>query len=216
MPHRSAEAHPGGCGRQPSMRRSLGFAGRTRDRKAVGPNPTWGKWAVQLLQCTASVLVGSGQRNSYNALPLCLGAMGSATPAMPCFTAWRQWAVQLLQCTASLPPPPPPHPDVVWNDLRLPVALLHCCPVGPSVSCPQEVATAVIAVANQCPRPTREQVEAMEAFWETMARVLSDVDHELEDLLISDELDQERQRSMDAMQLMQEESMKSRMLQVLY
>ena len=62
-----------------------------------------GQWAVQLLQCSASLPWGSGQWNSYNALPHCSGAVGSATPAMHCLTAWGQWAVQLLQCTASLP-----------------------------------------------------------------------------------------------------------------
>ena len=59
--------------------------------------------AVQLLQCTASLPGGSGQRNSCNALPHCPGAVGSGTPATHCLTAWGQWAVQLLQCTASLP-----------------------------------------------------------------------------------------------------------------
>ena len=63
----------------------------------------WGQWAVQLLQCTASLPGGSGQWNSCNAPPHCLGAAGSGTPAMHCLTAWGQWAVQLLQCTASLP-----------------------------------------------------------------------------------------------------------------
>ena len=62
---------------------------------------------------------GSGEDNSCNALPHCLGAVGSATPAMHCLTAlravdsatpamhclaaWGQWAVELLQCTAPLP-----------------------------------------------------------------------------------------------------------------
>ena len=64
---------------------------------------TLGQWAVELLQCTASLPGGSGQRNSCNALPHCLGAVGSETPAMHCLTAWGQWAVQLLQCVASLP-----------------------------------------------------------------------------------------------------------------
>ena len=79
----------------------------------------WGQWAVQLLQCTASMPWGSGQWNSCNAPPQHLGAVGSATPAMHCLTAlgavdsgtpamhcltaWGQWAVELLQCTASLP-----------------------------------------------------------------------------------------------------------------
>ena len=46
---------------------------------------------------------GSGQCNSCNALPHCLGAVGSGTPAMHCLTAWGYWAVQLLQYTAPLP-----------------------------------------------------------------------------------------------------------------
>ena len=79
----------------------------------------WGQWAVELLQCTASLPLNSRQCNSCNALPHCLGAVdsatpamycltalgavGSATPAMHCLTALGQWAVELLQCTASLP-----------------------------------------------------------------------------------------------------------------
>ena len=62
----------------------------------------WGQWAVQLVQCTASLPWGSGQWNSCNALPHCLGAVDSATPAMHCLTALGQWAVELLQCTAPL------------------------------------------------------------------------------------------------------------------
>ena len=62
----------------------------------------WGQWAVQLLQCLASLPWGNRQRNSCNALPHCLGAVGSGTPAMHYLTAWAQWAVQLLQCTAPL------------------------------------------------------------------------------------------------------------------
>ena len=63
----------------------------------------WGQWAVQLLQCTASLPWGSGQWTSCNALPYCLGAVGSATPAIHGRIAWGQWEVQLLQCIASLP-----------------------------------------------------------------------------------------------------------------
>ena len=63
----------------------------------------WGQWAVPLLQCTASLPGGSGQCHSFNPLPHCLGAVGSAAPALHCLTGWGQWAVQLLQCTASLP-----------------------------------------------------------------------------------------------------------------
>ena len=47
----------------------------------------WGQWAVQLLQRTASLPGGSGQCNSCNALPYCLGAVGcvqwSECPAGP-------------------------------------------------------------------------------------------------------------------------------------
>ena len=78
----------------------------------------WGQLAVQLLQYTAALLRGSGQRNSCkapprwlggsgqwtsgNTLPHCLGAVSSAAPALLCPTAWGQWTVQLLQRTASL------------------------------------------------------------------------------------------------------------------
>ena len=79
----------------------------------------WGQWAVQLLQSTASLPLGSRQCNSCNALPNCpgavgsatpamhclpdLGAVGSAAPAMLCLTALGQWAMELLQYTATLP-----------------------------------------------------------------------------------------------------------------
>ena len=42
---------------------------------------------MDLLQYTASLLGGSGQCNSCNTLPHCLGAVGSATPAIHCLTA---------------------------------------------------------------------------------------------------------------------------------
>ena len=61
------------------------------------------QWAVELLQCTAPLLGGSGQCNSCNALPHCPRAVGSGTLAMHCLTAWGQRTVQPLQCTASLP-----------------------------------------------------------------------------------------------------------------
>ena len=101
----------------------------------------WGQWAVLVLQCIATPPGGGGQWNSYyarahqlgrqgvlprrqllpkqrhscNALPNCLVAVGSATPAMHrlCLgavggaaaamhrhTAWGQWDVQILQCAA--------------------------------------------------------------------------------------------------------------------
>ena len=83
---------------------------------------------VQLLQCTASLPGGGGQwnfcnarahqlggrgvlprkwsplkeRNSCNALPHCLGAVGSGTLVTHCLFVRAQWAVEVLQCTASL------------------------------------------------------------------------------------------------------------------
>ena len=39
---------------------------------------------------------------SSNALPHCLGAVGTGTHVMHCLIASRQWAVQFLQYTASL------------------------------------------------------------------------------------------------------------------
>ena len=63
----------------------------------------WGQWVVQPLQCTAALPGAGGQCNSCSVLPHCLGASGSATPAMHCPTAWGQWTVQLLHYTAALP-----------------------------------------------------------------------------------------------------------------
>ena len=37
----------------------------------------WGQWAVQLLQCSATLPGGSRECNSCNALPHCVGALGS-------------------------------------------------------------------------------------------------------------------------------------------
>ena len=59
--------------------------------------------AVQLLQCTASLLEGSGQCNSCNAPPHCLWAVDGATSTMHVLTALGQWASELLQATASVP-----------------------------------------------------------------------------------------------------------------
>ena len=53
---------------------------------------------AQLLQHTASVPGGIGQWNSCNALPHCLGAVGSAALAMHCHTASGRWALQILRC----------------------------------------------------------------------------------------------------------------------
>ena len=55
---------------------------------------------MELLQCIASLPGGTGQWNLCNALPHCLGAVGSATPPMHCHTAWGPRAVELLQCAA--------------------------------------------------------------------------------------------------------------------
>ena len=55
-----------------------------------------GHWAVEfplLLQCTASLHGGSGQRIPCIALPHNPGVAGNATPAMHCLTAWGQQAV---------------------------------------------------------------------------------------------------------------------------
>ena len=63
----------------------------------------WEQWAVQLLQCTASLPGGSGQCSFCNALPHCLGAVDSAISAMHYPTAWGQWAVDLRQYTDARP-----------------------------------------------------------------------------------------------------------------
>ena len=42
----------------------------------------WGQWAVELVQRTVSLLGGSEQCNSCNALPHRVGAVGNGTPAM--------------------------------------------------------------------------------------------------------------------------------------
>ena len=47
----------------------------------------WGQWAVELLQCTASLPRGSVQWNPSNALPHCLGVVGSGPTAIHCRTA---------------------------------------------------------------------------------------------------------------------------------
>ena len=118
-----------------------------------------GQWAVQLLQRTATPPGGGGQWNSLNAqapswggrgvlprrrslpkeqkscnaLPHCLGAVGSGTHVMHCHTAWGHgqwnscnapphylgaWAVELLQCTTTLP-----RGSEHWNSCN---TLPHC------------------------------------------------------------------------------------------
>ena len=81
----------------------------------------WRLWAVELLLHTAALPGGSGQWNSCDTLPLCLGAAGCATPAMHCLTAWGQWAVQLLLNTAS-----PPGGSGHWSSRSCCNALLLC------------------------------------------------------------------------------------------
>ena len=61
----NARAHQlGGRGVLPSMR-SLPKNGSI----AMPPHTAWGQWAVQILQCTATLLCGSAQCNSCSALP---------------------------------------------------------------------------------------------------------------------------------------------------
>ena len=85
------------CNPLPHCLWAMGSGTRARHRHTAS-----GQWAVELLQCTASLPGGHGHCNSCNALPHCLGAVDSANPAMHCLTSWGPWVVQLLQCTASL------------------------------------------------------------------------------------------------------------------
>ena len=70
---------------------------RKRGTLAMHCNTASRQWAVELMSCAASLPGGSGQCNSCNALPHCLGAVGSESPAMHCLTDWGQWAVELFQ-----------------------------------------------------------------------------------------------------------------------
>ena len=63
----------------------------------------WGQRAVELVEGSGTLPGGSGQWNSCNALPHCVGVVGSGTPARHCLTAREQRAVELLQCPATLP-----------------------------------------------------------------------------------------------------------------
>ena len=103
----------------------------------------WGQWAVELLQCTASLPGGSGQWNSCNALPHCLGAVDSATPAMHRLTAVGQWAVTLPQCTTSLP-----GGSGQWNSCN---ALPHCLGAVGSGTPAMHCLTALGAVGSATP-----------------------------------------------------------------
>ena len=99
-----------------------------------------GQWAVELLQCTATLPGGSGLWNSCNALPHRLAAVGSGTPVMHRHTAWGQWAVQLLQCTAT-----PPGGGGQWNSCN---ARAH--QLGGTGMPAQEAVTALRAELLQC------------------------------------------------------------------
>ena len=81
----------------PAMCGPISWGTRSPAKEAVAA------YGAELLQGNASLPGGSGQCNSCNALPHCLGAVGSGTRAMDHHTAWRKWAVELVQCTPSLP-----------------------------------------------------------------------------------------------------------------
>ena len=117
----------GQCNSCNTLPHCLGGSGQWNSRKtpphclgAVGTGipsiqclNAWGRWAVELLQCTAAppwgrerwnscdtlphCRWGSEQWNSCNAPPQCLGAVGSGIRATRC-NAWGEWAVELLQC----------------------------------------------------------------------------------------------------------------------
>ena len=62
-----------------------------------------GQWAVELLQCTATLPGDGGQCDFGNALLRFMGVVGSATPAMHRHTAWGRQVVEHLQSTAFMP-----------------------------------------------------------------------------------------------------------------
>ena len=65
---------------------------------AMHCNIAWGHWAVDFVQCTASLSGGSRQCNSCNALPHFLGAVYSGTHVMHYHTPRGRWAVELPHC----------------------------------------------------------------------------------------------------------------------
>ena len=151
---------PGGSGQWTSgntLPHRLGAVGSATP--AMHCLTAWGQWAVELLQCTASLPGasgqcnhlqrtaplpgGSGQCNSCNALPHCLGAVDSATPAIHCRTAWGQWAERLLQGTASLP-----GGSGQWNSCN---ALPHCLGAADSAISAMHCLTALGAVGSATP-----------------------------------------------------------------
>ena len=101
---------PGGSRRWYSCTALPHYLGVLGSLKAVGSGTpvmhslsAQGRWAVELLQCTASSLWGSRWWDSCNALPHCSRAVGSGIRPMQCHTAWSQGVVELLRCTPSLP-----------------------------------------------------------------------------------------------------------------
>ena len=109
------------------MRRdsSCSSGGKTEDslgRACVGPprddakaHRTWDRGRRSSSSSSSSLPGGSGQCNSCNTLPHCLGAVGSGSPVihctaslpggsgqwkscntLHCLTAWGQWAVEVL------------------------------------------------------------------------------------------------------------------------
>ena len=116
LPHRSGAVGSG----TPVMRGPISWGdgescpGGGRCLKSGTPpmhcHTAWGQWAVQLMQCTTSLPGGSGQWNSCNALPHCLGSVGNAILAVHCHTAWGRRTVEILQCAG----PPAGGTGVVW------------------------------------------------------------------------------------------------------
>ena len=100
LPHRVG-AVGGGTPAMPCLTYCVGAVGSATP--AMHSHTTWGQWAVELLQCTASPPGGSRRWNSCNAQPHCPGALRNGVPSMHCHTTWGRWAVEILQCTATQP-----------------------------------------------------------------------------------------------------------------
>ena len=137
-----------GCGSRPRRRAHPSRGGLWASlRGCPVPGQRWasfpGDGRLLLLQCTASLPGGSGQWNSCNAPPHCLGAVGSATPALHRLTALGQWAVTLLQCTTSLP-----GGSWQWNSCN---ALPHCLGAVGSGTPAMHRLTALGAVGSATP-----------------------------------------------------------------
>ena len=58
---------------------------------------------MQILLKFATMPEGSGQQNSYNILPYCIGVVGHGTPAAHSHNVWWQLAFENLHYTAALP-----------------------------------------------------------------------------------------------------------------